>query len=69
MLIYFAHVISDLEMKKIIRNNFVDHIITRCAVFIYLESTTNKVLELSHFAYACKTEGKNDISRLISETA
>ena len=47
MLIYFAHVISDLEMKKIIRNNFVDHIIiTRCAVFIYLESTTNKVLEL-----------------------
>ena len=46
MLIYFVHVISDLEMKKIIRNNFVDHIITRCAVFIYLESTTNKVLEL-----------------------
>ena len=25
--------------------------------------------DMSHFAYACKTEGKNDISRLISETA
>ena len=24
---------------------------------------------MSYFAYACKTEGKNDISRLISETA
>ena len=24
---------------------------------------------MSHFAYACKTEGKNDISHLISETA
>ena len=24
---------------------------------------------MSHFAYACKTEGKNDISRLISEMA
>ena len=24
---------------------------------------------VSYFAYACKTEGKNDISRLISETA
>ena len=24
---------------------------------------------MSYFAYACKTEGKNDISRLISEMA
>ena len=24
---------------------------------------------MSYFAYACKTEGKNDISHLISETA
>ena len=24
---------------------------------------------MSHFAYACKTEGNNGISRLISETA
>ena len=26
-------------------------------------------LYMSYFAYACKTEGKNYISRLISETA
>ena len=26
-------------------------------------------LHVSYFAYACKTEGKNDISRLISATA
>ena len=25
--------------------------------------------DMSYFAYACKTEGKNDISHLISETA
>ena len=28
-----------------------------------------EVRHMSHFAYACKTEGKNDISRLIFETA
>ena len=26
-------------------------------------------MHMSYFAYACKTEGKNGISRLISETA
>ena len=26
-------------------------------------------IDMSYFAYACKTEEKNDISRLISETA
>ena len=28
-----------------------------------------QLIDMSHFAYACKTEGKNGISRLISETA
>ena len=27
------------------------------------------LLHMSYFAYACKTEGENDISRLISKTA
>ena len=27
-----------------------------------------KILYMSHFSYACKTEGENGISRLISET-
>ena len=26
-------------------------------------------IHMSHFSYACKTEGENGISRLISETA
>ena len=33
----------------------------------YIE--TNEENDMSYFAYACKTEGKNDISRLISEMA
>ena len=28
-----------------------------------------QLINMSHFAYACKTEGENGISRLISETA
>ena len=28
-----------------------------------------KYIYVSYFTYVCKTEGKNDISRLISETA
>ena len=36
---------------------------------VLLNISTKIGVHMSHFAYACKTEGKNDISRLISETA
>ena len=35
----------------------------------YMTYKIASYINMSHFAYACKTEGKNDISRLISETA
>ena len=36
---------------------------------LFLKGKQNVHKFLSYFAYTCKTEGKNDISRLISETA
>ena len=34
-------------------------------IFIWYRYVTDK--HMSHFSYACKTEGENGISRLISE--
>ena len=36
---------------------------------IFKDGKIVHVKHMSYFAYACKTEGKNGISRLISETA
>ena len=43
---------------------------TKSAIQIFnVWSLINSLSYMSHFAYACKTEGENGISRLISETA
>ena len=40
--------------------------LVRCRVVQYLGNGNSRYIYMSHFAYACKTEGKNGISRLIS---
>ena len=44
-------------VQIIISVNFVNHIVTWCAVFISVESSTNKVLNLQWHGYVLKAKG------------
>ena len=54
-----------MSIVSVGENNRVFHSFYKCG----RSDTSANVVHMSYFAYACRSEGKNDISRLISETA
>ena len=60
------HFVSFRERKtsNLLPFEAVETFATECGIY-----DKSEVINMSHFSYACKTEGENGISRLISETA